>query len=232
MRRSDYLCLVGIFLILVTVIAISGCKTIDGIVEIFPTLSPANTPTPLPAPTRTCPPCGTPTAEPIPTPTNPPSSQYTMTVRVTNIPIMTDENKDDYNKQCLFCVHNESRTRYVAIFHRYLWRHHAWNPIPGNAPWWATWRMESGYDCFPGLPPDDCGEFEEWHIFGSQPLPGDTATFLIDWSPNVGGVSVTLLSTPHLSQHLDFPGPFLILSEDAGCDPWGWHSPANAEKID
>ncbi len=215
--------LAGIFLGTL-ILTSGGCNHIRTAAELIPTVLPYPTDTP---PTHTPAPVITP--EPTRTPTAQPQAENEILIRVCNIPVMTDLTKDEFNKDCLFCLHSPDRTRYVAIFHRFLWRHHAYHPEPGTAAWWPTWRIEGGDRCPIGAPPDRCDPMEEWHVYGSQPLYDTEAEFLFEWDDT--GVIVTHEQTGN-SQHVDIPGPFPILSEDDGCEPWGWHSPATAERIE
>ena len=89
-------------------------------------------------------------------------------IKVSNIPIMTDANKDDLNKTLLFAIQSEDGSNMLAVFHRYL------QPDWPHGEWWPTWRIEAGA----------CNCVEEWHVFDSDPLPGTQATFEIVWNGN------------------------------------------------
>ena len=94
------------------------------------------------------------------------------TVRVFNIPEMTDQNKDSINKQILFSLQSDGGY-YVGIYHRYL------QPDWPRGDWWPTWRIECGRNGH---------QASEWSIFESHDL-GDEATFEIEWDH--GRISVT-----------------------------------------
>jgi len=90
-------------------------------------------------------------------------------VKLENIPIMTEANKDEINKSMFFNFESKDGSCMIAIFHRYL------QPGYPYGEWWPTWRVEAG----------KCPCVKEWHIFDSDPLPGTTAVFRIQWEENM-----------------------------------------------
>lgn len=135
---------------------------------------PILTQTPTPAATirPTAPPLvALSTATPVPIiPTHTPtpiatSSQYAIRVQVSNIPVMTDENKDTLNKRVFFCLKNGADM--ILIVHRY------YQPTWPTGEWWAVWRIEyfrNGQ------------QIAEIAHADMENLPANSATFLIDWS--------------------------------------------------
>jgi len=89
-------------------------------------------------------------------------------VEVTNIPIMTLENRDQYNKTLLFALESENGQNIVAVYHR-------WADNGGQSNWFSAWKLESGH----------CACIEETHVYQAQHLPGDSAIFEIAWNRNV-----------------------------------------------
>lgn len=160
-------------------------------------------PSPTPAPP-------TPTAAP-----DLPCRRGHAVVRSRDIPLMHDGNKDDLNKTLLFCLRDEQDSNFVGVYHRYL------QPAYPNGPWWPTWRVEAGAD----------GCVEEWNIWESMDLPGDEATFRIEWSEH--SVTVTHEGTED-SQTLHLRNTLALdyLAEDDGCSSWGWTSEATAELLE
>jgi len=160
------------------------------------------------APTVTpTPPAVTPT--PTPTDVNLPCAHGRAVIRVANIPVMTDQNKDEYNKDLLFCLQDADSSNFIGIYHRYL------QPDWPIGDWWPTWRVEAGAE----------GCVHEWHIFESMPLPGNAATFRIEW--NRRAISVTHLGTGDTQTlTLDNIAGISQLGEDDACSCWGWESPA------
>ncbi|GEM_PF-4450256 len=109
-------------------------------------------------PTVTPTPIGTATPTPLPPGTS-------MRVRVTNIPVMSDENKDSVNKQALFCI--KSGGHEMGVYHRYM------QPGWPDGPWWPCYKLEYFING------DQVEEVEkaDW-----EELPDGTATFVIDFS--------------------------------------------------
>lgn len=125
-------------------------------------IEPVNTPPVKP----TAPPL-----EPIPTPLPGGGSDYS--VSVVGIPVMTDSNKDEINKQHLFCL--QSGADRIGVFHRYL------QPAWPHGEWWPVYRVEY----YRG-----CDQIAEVPLNDMEPMPGTSGTFLIDIESD--GVMVTL----------------------------------------
>lgn len=125
-------------------------------------------------------------------------------VRVTNIPQMTDANKDEINKLQLFCLKDNGNVTFVGVFHRYV------QPDWPDGPWFPAWRLEAGSH----------GCVEEWHIFDAHPLEGDSATFKVEWDHN--HVAVTHQGTGH-KQHLnmDSVAGFQMVGRPGDCQAFG-----------
>jgi len=163
-----------------------------------------------------------PTATPSsPTPTPTPQQHSggncrrgSVIVKVTNIPVMNDQNKDEYNKTLLFCLQDDQKSNFMGVFHRYL------QPDYPNGPWHATWRFEAGAH----------GCIEEWHILQSDALNETEISFEVTWDHNniqvrhLGNGDTQNLSTHNVSA-------FSNMSEDGDCTNWGWVSPATAQLI-
>ena len=167
---------------------------------------PTQKPTMGPVKPRPTPPQPTP---PGPKPTPEPTPEKSMKVCVSKIPIMTLENRDELNKQLLFCASVGDQR--IGVYHRYV------EPKNGN-PWFPAWRIEAW---------DGDHQVMEWYIFDAHKLIGESAQFLIDYS---GAIEVTCLTTGD-SQHLDwkFPaGKVPQLGEDEACETIGWPSKAEA----
>ncbi|MBN1552356.1 hypothetical protein JW979_12860 [bacterium] len=154
--------------------------------------------------------------EPTPTPTpEGPCQKGRAVVHVTNIPIMTDGNKDSLNKSLLFCLHDDNDINFMGVYHRYL------QPEWPYGNWWPTWRLEAGAE----------GCWEEFDIWTTKDLFGTSAIFQIDWDSN--WVTVTHLGTgDSQTLHLSNVPAYNQLGEDAECGRWGWHSDANATLLD
>ncbi len=153
----------------------------------------------------------TPSVTPRPSPTPGGCPRGSAIVRVSDIPIMTGQNKDEYNKDLLFCLRDEDNSNFVGVFHRYL------QPDWPHGDWWPTWRIEAGCS----------GMVDEWHVFQSHDLAGDSAEFSISWDG--AHVEVMHLGTGD-TQALELRCSLRIdrLGEDAECSQWGWDSPADA----
>jgi hypothetical protein len=151
---------------------------------------------------------------PTPTPEFPCRRGYAI-VRVRGIPQMTDETKDEYNKQLLFCIRDEENTNFVGVYHRYL------QPSWPYGEWWPTWRIEAGAD----------GCVEEFNTWDSMDLPGSEATFRVEWTDH--SVTVTHLGTGE-SQTLHTRNTFGLsfVGEDDVCEAWGWPSFARATMVE
>lgn len=218
--RSAAIALSLVVLVCVGILMLEGCAgvTVPDIVDMLVTPTPSETgpveptqpakPTFTPAPTPqvkpTMPPLKTPGVKPTPEPT----PEKSMKVCVSGIPKMTEENKDQINKQLLFCCYAGDQA--VGIYHRYL------QPDWPVGKWWPTWRIEVW----------SAGkQVGEWDVQKSHDLPAENAEFLIDYS---GSIEVTCLTTGD-SQQLDWKmpaGKTLQLGEDEYCGAWGWHSKA------
>ncbi len=151
---------------------------------------------------------------PTPTPEGPCQAGYAI-VDVSNIPIMDNGNKEALNKQLFFCLRDNNDINFVGVYHRYL------QPDWPYGNWWATWRVEAGA---PGCT-------EEWNIWSSSRLPGNFATFKVEWTQH--SVTVTHLGTGdsqslHLSNDVAYDGLF----EDDACGNWGWSSDAVASLVE
>lgn len=110
-------------------------------------------------------------------------------VEVSMIPVMTEANKETYNKNGFFCLRDEENNWFVSIAHRWLSEDIAWN-VPDDLPeeyqglgWWPTWKVEAGR----------LNATDEQPIFDTRLLPGTTATFRIEWDHGV--VLTTLMET-------------------------------------
>jgi len=140
-----------------------------------------------------------------------PCRNGSMIVDVNGIPGMNDGNKDSINKTCFFCIRDENDIAFIAVYHRYV------QPNWPYGEWWVTWRMEAGAN----------GCVKEYDIWSSSPLPGSSATFLVEWNNKVASVTHTgtgdrqTLHTENILG-LDF------MYEDGGCSSWGWSSEAVA----
>lgn len=148
----------------------SGCQSIpDWLPTPPPTVEPTTTRmpmiiTPLPIDTSTPVPTWTRTPKPLPT-AQPTQNAYSIRVRVSGIPEMTDQNKDQLNKQVLFCLKNGNDM--ILIVHRY------YQPDWPVGEWWSTWRLEylRNGENLQEVPHKLCGR-----------ITGATMTFSIDWS--------------------------------------------------
>ncbi len=144
-----------------------------------------------------------------------PCRNGSMIVDVTGIPSMDDGNKNSLNKTCFFCLRDETDISYIAVYHRYI------QPDWPYGPWWVAWRFEAGA----------AGCEKEWNIWSSHPLPGNSASFLVQW--NNRNVSVTHLGTGD-SQNLYVDNILGIdfMYEDSECSSWGWSSAASSRSRD
>jgi len=127
-----------------------------------------------------------------------------VTVDVSNIPVMTEDNFRILNKSNMVCLFNQSLTRFVCIMLRYL------QPGYPDGPWTKVWRVEAG-----GYREN---QRSEWSIFDSHPLPDGDHRFKIEWDHD--DLTVTNLTTGDvqtLSLHVS-----LSFERPAGTwVPWG-----------
>jgi len=145
-------------------------------------------------------------------------------VKVSNIPVMTDENKDELNKQLLFAIvdkpyklNEPGNNNFIGVYHRYL------QPDWPNGPWHPTWRIEAG------TKPEQCRR--EWSIWNSSPLNEVNVVFGVAWDMNK--VWVMHMDSGHV-QNLTIFGQ-IGLGKLATPDEelkWGWHSECSAKLID
>ncbi|GEM_PF-4965326 len=152
---------------------------------------------------------------PTPTPTPMlPCKRGRAVVKLTNIPDMNGSNKDDINKQLLFCMRDEADMVFIGVYHRYL------QPDWPEGPWWPVWRLEAGGE--------DCPE--EWSIWAAHDLPDGSCDFVVEWDG--GFVSVTRAGSQDrqaISTEVTFG--IDMLGEDGACSNWGWSSDARAQLI-
>ena len=158
-RKAFFACLlIALFLTLAGYLA--GCDDDDNVT--------GDDPTPTP---------GLPTVTPTPYIPDTPCARGYAVVEISNIPEMTDANKDDINKLQLFCLRDNNNVCFVGVFHRFV------QPDWPTGPWFPAWRVEAGAD----------GCIEEWHIYDANPLEESTAKFRIEWDHNY--VAVTHVET-------------------------------------
>ncbi len=151
---------------------------------------------------------------PTPTPQQHPGGNCrrgTAVVKVTNIPVMTDDSKETYNKTLLFYLHDDANSNFVGVYHRYV------QPGWPDGPWYEAWRFEAGAE----------GCIEEWHILKAHELTGTEATFEVSWDHN--NIQVRHQETGNTQDiTVDNISAFSQMSADGH---WGWHSPATPELL-
>ncbi len=151
----------------------------------------------------------------VPTPPPQPCRKGHAIVEVTDIPVMTEGNRNSLNKTLLFCLHDEANTNFIGIFHRYL------QPDYPEGPWWPTWRLEGGLD--------DC--IWEFNIWDTKDLDGSSATFRIEWEGSY--VSVKHLGTGEVETlNVENILGVNLFGASGECSEWGWPSSAHSRLIE
>ncbi|MCD4653734.1 hypothetical protein K8T06_07335 [bacterium] len=197
-RKIGYaLLLVALFLTLAGYL--SGCDD-DNVTGDDP--NPADTPRPG---------LNTPVPPEIP---DGPCARGSALVQITNIPEMTDANKEDINKLQLFCLRDNNNVTFVGVFHRYV--QFTWP----EGPWFPAWRLEAGSD----------GCIEEWHIYDANPLEDSSAKFKIEWDHNY--VAVTHVETGN-KQYINMQSTagFELVGRPGDCTHFGNPNSCHVETL-